>query len=222
MTFADLTLEQVLDDLSSRFIINIPDEELSSIERICFQIEQAHWFYEDFVREENAALPSFSLKSFCGIFFRHCPLLHEWVESHEQAFDHFLQYKFRVPVCGAIILNDAYDHVLLVKGWSSKTWSWPRGKINKGELELKCAVREVEEETGFDISPYLCRTAHPPTPKDHPDEPDFIELTIKEQRLRLYIAAGVPSDALFMTRTRKEIAAIQWHPITDLPGYARS
>lgn len=34
-------LEDVLEDLSSRFILNLPAEELASPERICFQVEQA-------------------------------------------------------------------------------------------------------------------------------------------------------------------------------------
>lgn len=38
----------ILDDLASRFIINVPDMELSNLIRICFQIELAHWFYLDF------------------------------------------------------------------------------------------------------------------------------------------------------------------------------
>jgi len=57
-------LEVVLDDLCSRFLINCPEEEYESLERICFQIEQAHWFYEDFYREKNPRLPSLSLKEF--------------------------------------------------------------------------------------------------------------------------------------------------------------
>ena len=32
----------------------------------------------------------------------------------------FMQYKCKVPVCGAILLNDTLDKVLLVKGWESK------------------------------------------------------------------------------------------------------
>lgn len=39
--YAQLTFAEVLEDLSSRFIVNLPAEELSSIERICFQVEQA-------------------------------------------------------------------------------------------------------------------------------------------------------------------------------------
>lgn len=39
--YASLSFNEVLEDLSSRFIVNLPAEELSSIERICFQVEQA-------------------------------------------------------------------------------------------------------------------------------------------------------------------------------------
>lgn len=60
--FENTPLDLVLDDLQTRFIINIPAEELASIERICFQIEQAHWFYEDFVREENSRLIAINSK----------------------------------------------------------------------------------------------------------------------------------------------------------------
>jgi hypothetical protein len=101
---------------NSRFIINVPDEELASVERIFFQIEQAHWFYEDFIREQNSSLPSFSLKNFSAKFFHHCPLLHEWSDEHETAFVNFMEYKIRVPVCGAIILNEAMDKVTLSGG----------------------------------------------------------------------------------------------------------
>lgn len=60
---------------SSRFIVNLPAEELESIERICFQIEQAHWYYEDFVRPQASHLPSFSLRKFSEIVFSTNPLL---------------------------------------------------------------------------------------------------------------------------------------------------
>lgn len=39
--WADLSFVEVLEDLSSRFIVNLPNEELQRIERICFQVEQA-------------------------------------------------------------------------------------------------------------------------------------------------------------------------------------
>jgi hypothetical protein len=70
-----------------------------------------HWFYEDFIREENPKLPSLPLKKFSAMLFHACPLLHQWSHDHEQAFNTFMQYKTRVPVCGAIMLNDTWEKV---------------------------------------------------------------------------------------------------------------
>lgn len=39
--YKGLSFAEVLEDLSSRFIVNLPADELASIERICFQVEQA-------------------------------------------------------------------------------------------------------------------------------------------------------------------------------------
>ncbi|KAJ2254083.1 mRNA-decapping enzyme subunit 2, partial [Coemansia sp. RSA 451] len=168
-------------------------------------IEQAHWFYEDFIREENQTLPSMSLKTFAGRMFKHCPLLSQWANNPNEAYQTFLEYKFKVPVCGAIILNPMLDKVLLVKGWSSRSsWGFPRGKINKDEPEWQCAQREVVEETGFDILPYLL-------------EQDRIEITQADQKVLLYIITGISEDTSFVPTVRKEISQVQWHYIDDLP-----
>ena len=122
----------------------------------------SHWFYEDFVREANPQFPSLPLKKFSQIFFRACPVLHRWSSDFEIAFNNFMQYKTRVPVCGAIMLNDTWEKVsrlwlgsilsiltfilkcVLVKGWkSSAGWGFPKGKINQDEEPHKCAAREV-------------------------------------------------------------------------------
>jgi hypothetical protein len=51
----------------------------------------------------------------------------------------------------------------------------------------------VLEETGYDIEPLL-------------KTQDFIELTMREQLIRLYIIQGVPEETEFLPRTRKEIS----------------
>lgn len=45
------------------------------------------------------------------MLFHACPLLHQWSDDHEQAFNNFMQYKTRVPVCGAIMLNETWEKV---------------------------------------------------------------------------------------------------------------
>ena len=63
------------------------------------------------MRETNSKLPSLSLKKFSQLFFNSCPLLRQWSADHEQLFDEFMHMKVRVPVCGAIMLNDKWDKV---------------------------------------------------------------------------------------------------------------
>ena len=36
-------LRKVLDDLCTRFVINIPDDEIEDPIRVFFVLEQAHW-----------------------------------------------------------------------------------------------------------------------------------------------------------------------------------
>lgn len=80
-----------------------------------------------------------------------------------------------------------------MRGWSARSgWGFPKGKINKDEDDETCAVREVFEETGFDITALL-------------DQAHFLELTIKEQRVKLFIIVGVPEDYVFEAQTRQEI-----------------
>src|SRR5271170_6506954 len=67
---------------------------------------------------------------------------------------------------------------------------------------------QVYEETGYDISPLILPDA-------------FIELQIKEQRVKLYIIPGVPTETPMSPQTRKEISSIGWIRLVDLPGYSK-
>lgn len=84
----------------------------------------SHWFYEDFLRPLNPSLPSFALRRFSSYLLHTAaltvPLIqryianasaHESQQGLEAAFDEFLKYKTRVPVCGAVMLNRALDKV---------------------------------------------------------------------------------------------------------------
>jgi mRNA-decapping enzyme subunit 2 len=59
--------QELLEDLCSRFVLNAPEEELRSFERILFYVEQAHWFYEDYTMEQNQYLKSLTLREFTSL-----------------------------------------------------------------------------------------------------------------------------------------------------------
>ena len=131
-----------------------------------------------------------------------------------RAFDEFLKYKTRIPVRGAILMNDEMDAAVLVKGWKKgANWSFPRGKINWAEDDLTCAIREVYEETGYDIE------AAGLVPDDR--QVKHIDITMHDQQMRLYVFRNVPMNTNFEPRTRKEISKIQWWRLSDLPAYRK-
>ncbi|GAB1606192.1 m7GpppN-mRNA hydrolase-like [Argonauta hians] len=199
----------VLDDLCSRFIINIPPEERLNPIRIFFQIELAHWFYLDFYCIDNPDLHTCGIKDFSSQIFRHCPFLNQYAEEVDKRFEDWKQYKMSVPTYGAIILDPRMKFVLLVQGyWAKSSWGFPKGKINEDESEQECAVREVFEETGFNISKFInCN--------------DYFENQMNDQLTRLYVISGVSLDTQFQTKTRKEIKCMQWFPVDALPSHKK-
>jgi hypothetical protein len=92
----------------------------------------------------------------------------------------------------------------MVQGYGSKTWGFPRGKINKDEQPASCALREVLEETGYDASANLLLE-------------EYIDFTNRKQQIRLYLCPNVAEDTYFETRTRNEIKKIAWFKIEELP-----
>ncbi|CAO2040299.1 unnamed protein product [Urochloa humidicola] len=196
--------QELLDDLCCRFLLNAPKEELKSFERILFLLEYAHWFYEDNSVEHNPNLKSLSFKDFTFLMFKSCTALRPYIAHLDDIYNDFNNYKFRIPVSGAIILDDTYERCLLVKGWEAgASWSFPCGKRNKDEEDHACAVRGVLEETGCDVSTLL-------------NLDDYIEVSIGQPRVRLYIITGVKRDTVFAPQTKKEISEISWHRIDDL------
>lgn len=199
-------LSIVLDDLCMRFLVNLPAVEYESFERLFFAIESAHWFYEDFYRAYDPSLPRLPLKHFAAKIFGHTALLEHHKKDVDRLTSQFQAYKQEIPTCGAAMLNPAMDKVLMVRSWGSNArWGFPKGKLSKDETELDCAIREVFEETGFDITPLVsCDTF-------------YVDTLSSGRCSRIFVVTDVPEDSVFQTRTRKEISDIKWVPLSALP-----
>ena len=201
------SLSHIFQDLESRFFLNLPDDELSSFERLFFQLQQAQWFYLDFYHDRFPhSLPAYSLKAFCAQFFALSPLLSSFLERFDLAYQSFVDYLGAVPVCGAILLNPPLTHCLMVRGWKGNSWGFPRGKIDQGEDEVTCAIREVREEVGYDVAGAISDSA-------------YVEASVNGKHTKLFIVEGVDMATAFETRTRKEISAIEWVEVARLPSY---
>lgn len=62
---------------------------------------------------------------------------------------------YKIPTrrrkAGVFIYDPNTDKVLLIQS-RGNLWGAPKGTLHYGETERKCAIREVKEETGLDIS----------------------------------------------------------------------
>lgn len=202
------SVDHVLEDILVRFVVNVPKEDLSSLERMFFQVEEGQWFYADFMRELNSALPPMKMKSFAPKLLSKCPLVWKWGDPSE-ALSQFGKYKSTIPVRGIALMNKDLTKVLLVRGPESGSWSFPRGKISKDESDIECAIREVREETSFDARNYV-------------NDDDFLERTIGGKNFRMYLARDVPENFNFEPMVRCEIADIKWFNIKTLRKAVRT
>lgn len=88
---------------------------------------------------------------------------------------------------------------------------------------------QVWEEIGYDISPHFDSSRKPSHQDELPapmrssfvDADDFIDLEIQGQQMRLFIVLNVEEDAVFITKTRKEISKIDWFRLNALPGWTK-
>ncbi|VEL23839.1 unnamed protein product [Protopolystoma xenopodis] len=104
-------------------------------------------------------------------------------------------------------IRDRDDRILLVQGFHANRWSFPGGKVNENETLMKCAAREVMEETGIDI--------------EHRLRPEiYIDRGLGETLRRAYIVEGLPRTSKLKPTTRNEIEAITWFNVSDLPKHS--
>ncbi|RXK34654.1 hypothetical protein M231_08089 [Tremella mesenterica] len=208
--FRDMTFDEILEELNARFLINLPQEEMTPV-RAYWQAEQAHWFYEDYLRPLNPQLPSLSQKYFTELILASSPLAAELNDrggyNHDEVWAEYCSYKKMVPVCGGILINKAGDKCVMVRGYKTNAgWSFPRGKINSGEAEEACAIREVEEETGFNLSGRIVSA-------------DKVTTQVNAQSVTMFIVKDIDESTVFEAQTRMEIGAIEWVKLVDLPTW---
>jgi mRNA-decapping enzyme subunit 2 len=193
---ANESLDRVLEDLLVRFVVNASAGDLSTNARVFFLFEEAHWFYLDHCRAINPHLPNLKMKGFCKKLIEVCPIIWKGGDPTE-GLKEFVSYKQSIPVRGAALFNSAMTKILLVQGVESVSWSFPRGKISKDEEDADCAIREVKEEIGLDITPYL-------------NKDDYIERTVRGKNYKIYLCRNLPEDFNYEPIVKNEIRSISW------------
>ena len=216
---------EALEEVHTRFILNLPATELETADRILFQVEQAWWFYEDCICDEHPErnLPRFNnMKPFALKLFEFSPLLPD-TSSFPAMWNEFSKYKRKISNYGCILLNSDCTKVVLCRVWNGKSFTFPSGKINQGEKAPEAAARETYEETGFDPhcmfgQASAMKQAGKVTWKFPLRDKDALVFQEPNGKRRTnFVCRGVPEDFPFAPVARKEVSDIAWYPIDQLP-----
>jgi mRNA-decapping enzyme subunit 2 len=107
-------------------------------------------FYCDFFADKHAHLPKLGLRAFMAALFARVPSLAaeaKHIDAHFADLNKtFKAYKHAVPVAGAVLLSPDLRQCLMCQDYHSKSWSFPKGKLDRGETDADAAAREVLEE----------------------------------------------------------------------------
>lgn len=198
----ELRYEEAAEQIYHRFIYCLPPEELAP-SRLMMNLLEANWYYEDFIREK-LHLKSLTFNDFINLLRRYYPYMAPGL-STEQLLTQYSQYRSEIPCRGAIILNTEMNKVVLVSNYACTVYGFPKGKINESETDEECAIREVEEEIGLDIS-------------DKVSSNDYIDYQDGNCHIRLYIVSGISENYEFHTQTMNEIGIIEWVKLDDIPS----
>jgi 8-oxo-dGTP pyrophosphatase MutT (NUDIX family) len=80
---------------------------------------------------------------------------HFWLVAHvgrvERVEDHLDRGGTLIRAAGGVLIRPGGSgvEVLVVHRPKYDDWTFPKGKADRGESDEKCALREVEEETGL-------------------------------------------------------------------------
>jgi hypothetical protein len=145
--YASIAYLDALEDVHTRFVLNLPDSELQTADRIFFQLEQAWWFYEDWICDPRPELdlPRYAnVRSFARMLFEYSNVL-PGLDQFDEMWNTYSQYKRKISNYGCILMNKDMTKFVLCRVWNGKTHTFPAGKINQGERGRDAAARETYE-----------------------------------------------------------------------------
>ena len=102
-------------------------------------------------------------------------------------------------VYGAICISPE-NRVLLVRGRSSQKWSFPKGHKERNEPSFTCAMRELFEETGINISTTI----------------NSCELPYKKFKVGGYYILDLDGEPTLTPRDTREISDAKWMSQDDI------
>ena len=172
--------------------------------------QDAWWYYMDvYYKKFRRGLEELDFRAFVLRIWQYVDAGNFGTADAAGFADRFIKETRRIPCAGVVILNSSLDEILLVQGtWSNAKWAFPKGKLKEGEAVIEGAIREVEEEIGVNVRPFIV-------------EGVASRQEISGREITLFLAVGLSTQAKCTPQTRREIADIRWHRLRDIHDNAR-
>lgn len=123
-------------------------------------IRQACFYYADNYFALAPDVDPIFQRKFARAIFDHWEYLHPFWDQFDELWIEHKKYIEKIPSFGAIILSKNYEKILFniyfrTRDEVMKTLDFPKGKADQGEDDMACAVREIKEEVGIDVEPFI-------------------------------------------------------------------
>lgn len=93
--------------------------------------------------------------------------------------------------------------------WNEPEWEFPKGRKNYQERDLDCAIREFEEETGYDIDSFMV------VENMLPLEEMFIGSNNKCYKHKYYLAFMKSNEDVLENYQKSEVSKIEWKTLEE-------
>lgn len=202
-------LGEALCTCAEKHLVNFPLPGQEST-RAFSLLQHCYWHYVDEIHSMNKRdFPSVREATFYVLLHSVVDVIGRYCNCDE-LLDGWKRY-LRAPRSVAILLDSSLERCLLVQSWRRDTWTHPSGKCDADESNLGCAIREVLEETGVDISSCI-------------NEADQFQVLFQEKdtlvRVTLFVVCVSTLPDKLGATSQHEVAKMAWFPLDILPGWS--
>eukprot|EP01130_Rhizamoeba_saxonica_P008073 TRINITY_DN3262_c0_g1_i3.p1 TRINITY_DN3262_c0_g1~~TRINITY_DN3262_c0_g1_i3.p1 ORF type:complete len:329 (-),score=64.79 TRINITY_DN3262_c0_g1_i3:13-903(-) len=189
----------------------ITEQPLIEMNKLLVHVQQAYWHYNDIYTAKWESLPPLDFAQFMEALFRSVPMLLPYhlaitnSNSYQHTYNLFYEYQRNIGCFGGILISEDMNKVLLVLDYSNKFWMFPGGKTHNNDTEMQTAIREVYEETSYDITNSL-------------DQEQFLVRQKGDQKNGYFVIRNVPYNYEFHPSKRRKVSKIAWHEIATIPN----
>jgi mRNA-decapping enzyme subunit 2 len=188
-------LNKVYESCSKNINIVITDDFDLSVD-IIIQLEKSYWVYiDDFVRFFSD-IPNITFDIYLYNIFQLYNLDINYIKIY---LNNYQKYKKNVYICGSILFDESNKYVIVVQN-NDGIWGLPKGKIEKNETYVDCAIRETYEEIGLNIKNII----------NHNNYVGFSD------RFIFYIIKNINKNIKFKPMVQGEIRGIKWISVNEL------